>query len=270
MKKPDIKTEIVLVTPKKAQEYLERNETNRPVNPQRVLAYAKIMKQDGWTENGVIEFGKDGTLYDGQHRLSAVLKSGCSIWMTVKHGLDSRSRSNIDLGRARTVANWLAIIGVRNSTRVAATLRLIHKIQSGTNKGKTYSASTDLFTPEFAEKMLRENPDICSWCSREIYRKVPQGMKPATIAAYSYLFSLKDDALAKDFVSGMADGFDKNKYPAFHKFRELIIRQPSTPTPYPANYLQAFMVMAWNSERSGTPLKIFRWIPTDQDFPEIK
>lgn len=270
MKAPSIVVELVKVTPTIAAQYLEKNTNNRPVNLKRVEGYAKLMKEGKWTDNGVIEFGKDGTLFDGQTRLQAVVKSKVAVWFTVKHGVSDESRANIDIGRARTAGNWLSMIGVPNGNRVAAALRLIHRMNSGEIAHRSCGGSDDLFTPEIAEDMLKERPDVVEWASMCNIGKCPRGISLSTIVAFSYLFSKKDYNLAKEFVNGMIDGFDKGKYPSFHKFRELIIRQPTNPTPYPKNYIQAFMVQTWNHERKGTSAKIFRWIPSEQDFPTIQ
>lgn len=271
MKKPDVKIDLVLVTPIIAKEWLKQNINNRPISKSRVSAYAGMMKAGKWTENGVIEFGADGELYDGQTRLQAVVESGVSVWFTVKYGITAQARANIDLGRARTAGNWLTMIGIPNGNRVAAALKLIYRIENGTiGNRNTRIGEKELFTPEMAERMAEEKPDVIEWTSFKNIKKCPKGLTTATLGAFSYMFSQKDANLAREFVAGMIDGFEKTKFPAFHKFREIVVRQPTNPKPYPANYLQAFMVIAWNYERAGTEPKLFRWIPTSQDFPKIQ
>jgi len=70
-----------IITPEKAKELLENNaENQRKINKQRIKKYAEDMKNGSWVYNGeTIIVSKSGKLIDGQHRLMAVVESGCEI-----------------------------------------------------------------------------------------------------------------------------------------------------------------------------------------------
>lgn len=106
------------VTPSIAAEWLKQNTRNRHVTESRVREFSEIMKRGEWdiTHQGVA-FGEDGSLYDGQHRLMAIVESGCSVVMLVTHGLSPNSRANIDTGGRRSATDNLNIIEGMNLSK---------------------------------------------------------------------------------------------------------------------------------------------------------
>lgn len=98
----NIKTEMV--TPEIAKAYLERNTENyRQLDEHRVSAYATDMETGRWELNGeAIKFKSDGTLADGQHRLSAIVKSGIPQFMIIITDIDNNV-SVYDVGKNRTL-----------------------------------------------------------------------------------------------------------------------------------------------------------------------
>lgn len=272
MNKPKITFELVKVTPELARKWLEMNTANRPPSPRLVAQIADAIKAGRYTDNGVIEFGEGGELYDGQTRLQAVVLAGKPVWMSVKHNVSPSARKNIDTGRARKASDWLQMIGVKNATTVAAALRMLYAYKTGALGDRSFArGGLQKFMPDTAEDALKENPDVEEFARMVHKSKYPRGIAPSTVVAFAYLFSKKDYALALEFITGMADGFNPSTRPAFHKLREIIIRQPITPTPYSSAHLRALVVLAWNYERAGICPKLLRWSPgASQEFPEIK
>ena len=68
---------IELITPKIAEQYLAKNSNNYSrLYKATVDQYAYEMLNGEWIFNGeAIKFNKSGKLVDGQHRLSAIVKS---------------------------------------------------------------------------------------------------------------------------------------------------------------------------------------------------
>lgn len=74
------------ITPEIATEMLAKNFGNRRVNGKRVTMLAKDMESGNWTESPQpISFDPDGNLLDGQHRLTAIKKSGIPVQMSVAY-----------------------------------------------------------------------------------------------------------------------------------------------------------------------------------------
>jgi len=116
--------EIIVIDPEAAAEMLERNyRNNRSINPNRVRAYAADMTAGKWTFTGEsLKFMDDGKLIDGQHRLSAIVASGCSVQMMVVQGVEPNAVTNIDTGPGRSLKNVLEFLSYENSTGLATTL----------------------------------------------------------------------------------------------------------------------------------------------------
>ena len=68
-----MKTEVIQVTPKKAAEWLKANTRNRPIRPSHVERLRASFERGEYvmTHQG-IAFCDDGTIADGQHRLTAI------------------------------------------------------------------------------------------------------------------------------------------------------------------------------------------------------
>lgn len=106
-------TETMMVTPDMARVWLQKNKLNRSVNQKRVDLYAEEMKRGGWfLHHQGIAFYDDGTFADGQHRLLAIVKSGCSVPMTVTRGLTTEAGLMIDAHQQRRIHQSIKISGM--------------------------------------------------------------------------------------------------------------------------------------------------------------
>lgn len=114
----------VPVTPEMAARWLDANVVNRRIRESKVIQYASDMAAGRWTHsNDAICFAPDGTLLNGQHRLTAVVRSGATIVMLIIHGMPSHSMATMDAGIARTAADALGFAGEMNSHLLASTAR---------------------------------------------------------------------------------------------------------------------------------------------------
>lgn len=120
------------VSPGLALALLELNRKNRRLHQDRVEMFAQDMRNGDWhLNNQGIGLGRDRTLYDGQHRLWAVVKSGCTVPMSFTAGLSEQARPTIDQGRPRTFGNVLQMFdGQPNGARIASWLRAINTLQT--------------------------------------------------------------------------------------------------------------------------------------------
>ena len=80
---------VEIITPSEAQAYLNNNAKHRPIKDKKVAEYMEEMREGHWKLNGkTICFDRNGRLLNGQHRLSAVVRSGVSLTTVVVRGLD--------------------------------------------------------------------------------------------------------------------------------------------------------------------------------------
>lgn len=105
-------TRRVLVTPSLAKATLENNTKNRTLTSARVDEFVALMKSGRFqcTHQG-IALDNDGNVIDGQHRLAAVAKSGCSVYMLVSKGVPEETRLAVDTGKARSALAISKLVG---------------------------------------------------------------------------------------------------------------------------------------------------------------
>ena len=85
------------ITPGRAEEYLAQNRGNRNIVQSHVAAMARDIAGGHWMFNAQpICFARDGTLLNGQHRLSAVVEAGQPIEVLVMRGLPEAAFETYD------------------------------------------------------------------------------------------------------------------------------------------------------------------------------
>jgi hypothetical protein len=151
-------TSIMNVTPDQAASWLaENNVHNRTLRESRVAQYARDMEADHWQFNGdPIRFAIDGTLLDGQHRLSAIMRSGATVPMVVIWGLSNQAQETMDIGAARSMADALSLRGEQAAKYLAAIARKMVQFDRGVSSDGGGGA------PTFAEMhvYIGANPEI--------------------------------------------------------------------------------------------------------------
>lgn len=101
---------VMTVTPALAERWLTMNKNNRRLRPSHVTHLANQMKQGRWMLSPEpIVFSKRGRLLDGQHRLNAVIQSGCDIKASVALVENEEVFSILDQGLKRTNSDILDI-----------------------------------------------------------------------------------------------------------------------------------------------------------------
>jgi hypothetical protein len=150
---------IVRITPDLAKSWLLLNARNRPLRRGHVTRLANQMKRGEWQLTGeTIKFDTSGNLIDGQHRLAAVVESGCEIQCLVVHGLYGGAQDVIDTGRPRSVSDQLRLNGVDGAGELAGTARSSLALRFGTSTSQTGIGTlvTRNQLMEFCEKYQHE------------------------------------------------------------------------------------------------------------------
>lgn len=103
-----MKTELMLVTPKMAREWLNQNTNNRPLRTGVVNGFKNAYERGEWkvTHQG-IAFGTSGKLLDGQHRLTFIgeLPEKSAVPLNVTTDQDDDTFDAIDQGFKRTISD---------------------------------------------------------------------------------------------------------------------------------------------------------------------
>lgn len=127
-----MRMQLETITPRKAADWLKRNINNRPLSETFVAKLATAISAGQWQVNGdPVRFDASGDLIDGQHRLTAVIKSGVPIKSWVLRGIESSAFDTIDRGHARTNGDVLARRGEKHYNTLAAASALWFRYFSG-------------------------------------------------------------------------------------------------------------------------------------------
>lgn len=100
--------ETMEITPDFAQELLDRRHAHqRPIRPRAVKAYASDMRLGRWRVTGdAIKLDHNLQVIDGQHRLQAIVESGCAfVKVPVAVLKDADAIKSIDQGMPRSLAD---------------------------------------------------------------------------------------------------------------------------------------------------------------------
>lgn len=143
------------VTPSVAEKMLERNyDKNRRISKQWITQLSTMMLDGSYIyDNGqnAIVVDEDGTLYDGQHRLMAVIESGVTQLMRV-NVVDNGEAifQTLDNGKMRSASNF---IGARESTIA----RVAYCLERG------YASISDSFKGGLGAKRVPTRLEITSY-----------------------------------------------------------------------------------------------------------
>jgi len=98
------------ITPERAAKLLEANTDNRDIRPKRVKHFVGILERGEWiiTHQG-IGIDTRGRMFDGQHRLWAIIESGIAADIWVSEGVDPRAYEVTDLQEKRRMHDLVHI-----------------------------------------------------------------------------------------------------------------------------------------------------------------
>lgn len=143
-----MRIEIMSVTPKMALAWMEKSVCkNRSLRTGMVMKYAGDMLEGRWVLNGeTIKISSTGQVLDGQHRLWAVIESGCIVQMAVAfeedHEKAGEIQATVDSGVARTSADALSIMGIDHSRVVAPAVRISVVYRRWAESDREFSLNT--------------------------------------------------------------------------------------------------------------------------------
>ena len=240
------------VTPAIAEEWLKMNGRNRPVKQEHVRYLAKEMEAGRWQENGETIKRNGTTLQDGQHRLLACIKAKTSFRTLVVEGLPDSIFKSVDVGCVRSGADTLAVMGEKNTKRLAGALKIVEAYMTGTmeNRQSKYSNAE-------VEELLEKYPGIRESVNRTDInsRLVP----PSVMAACHFLFAQKDELLAELFLQQVLKGNDLKEGEPTYVLRERLVRNSLEKAKIAPAYIAALLIKAWNHTRAGNKIKHLRY-----------
>jgi hypothetical protein len=251
---------LVLITPETAERWLTRNTTNRKIRPHHVGNLASDMEAGMWQITGEsIKFDNAGNLIDGQHRLSAIVRSGQAVTMLVVSGLLPESQKVMDSGAKRSASDALKLANRSNTTVLASAARLAIAHESGMFKYP--GANVPTVTHSQIITFVDLNPDLADAVEMVNGWQVVGLSRSAAAAAALRLrrISVGD---AEEFIGSVLESRTEGRGDARAALiRRLQMARVQRERLRPSAEMWCIF-RTWNAWRTGEDLKLLKFTPS--------
>lgn len=262
------------VTPAMASEILAKyNTKNRRENAHHTTALVRNMVEGTWRFNGdTICFDDKGTLIDGQHRLSAIAKSGKTITCLFVVGLNPDTIKTKDIeAKPRNLSDLFKMEGVVQHTTLAGIIQRYFIFSSGNtalsyngNRGVGHTNNFSTYETKFY--FYFKNQDMCDEVvrySRLLYKQ-NHLLTPAEIGGL-FLFLFIDKHHSEDEIKGFFDGLIyTSSLNVLNIMRNKLISDKGAIKKMPAPYKQNLLAKTWNYYIKGKDVKVLAYNPTTE------
>jgi len=244
----------VSLTPDLASVLLERNPSNRKIRTGKVDDFASDMEHGAWAINGEpIIVSSEGLLNDGQHRCAAVVQSKRAIETLMVIGVERETRTTLDQGENRKVADYLSMEGYANTNNLAATAKMLWQYRT-----YGYMSSNSKMRPTRSEvhTVVRDTPALVK-ALHAVDRKNARSLAPLSVMAVChFLFSQmsRPDAVSY-FFDALIDGASLDRGDPILNVRNRLMTDGRVMKQHEKVEL---LVRAWNAHRRGQTRILFR------------
>jgi len=277
--------EDLVIRPKQAEIILEYyNTRNRNIVPTTIAKIAADIVDGRWGDsngksNGeTIIFCIDGTLIDGQNRLSACVRANKPIRSLVAFGRSKESFYTVDRGRSRTISSDLQIAGEFNTSALAAVLQIVASYQSGVRSSvmvnSTFSASEIL-------EVLEHNPNVRDSVAWATSHKARISAPPRIVAFVHYMAGNSNNprvlASRDEFFARISDGLHLSERDPIWVLRNKLDTMENNPEARVKKgmgrlaaftYLHAF-IRAWNAHLMSKQISKIQLVYLDKERTQL-
>ena len=211
MTQTTVTANIEKITPQKAKQYLDSQETNRTVSMKSVDAYTAEILSNRWEVNGEsIKFDWFNRLIDGQHRLLAIVKANKAADCLVVRGVSPQSQDTVDQGRKRSVGDVLGMHGYKYGNALAATARLLIRWENGERNFATLShaGSSTIISAPVVREYIDRHPMLPIVTARVLNSPMNKQKlaPPRTLNVLAYLILTADPERGELFLQQLESG----------------------------------------------------------------
>ena len=254
----------IILTPKRAQEYLSKMPLNR--NPRRwhLFGLKRLVERDEFIfqPHGLV-FDIDDNLIDGQHRCKSVIETGIPIVVHISCGWPIETIFVLDRGRIRTMNDVYIFKGEKDVTNLTPLVKCIWRFASN-----PYGDWIEAEVPglgECDEILAEHRPEI----ERAVmFKKSCNDLKVNREGSLCFfLFTLVDVDACDEFVKKLSTGAGLDAGDPILALRTYLLRNPGSRSLEGIKRIYA-MIKAWNSWRNGKALKLIRF-PKNLQLPRV-
>jgi hypothetical protein len=255
---------IKTISPETASTMLKSVAAAGHLDQSTLQSFERDMRAGRWALNGApLIVSKRGVLLDGRARLHACINAGLSFDTLVVNGIDESAFESIDSVRKRTLSDVLAIRSELHGRSLGAALRIIWNYRSGiTLRGRKSPGTTTLLA------LLEQCPEVRDSVLPAL-RAMPLLPHGCGIAVH-YLASRVDPAKADQFFSEIGEPSSHLADSPIVQLRTILETMRGQGGTRKQTYLLAVTVKAWNSFLLGKRIKLLRFAPERESFPQFE
>tara|TARA_R110000803_G_scaffold106505_1_gene174582 strand:- start:193 stop:1011 length:819 start_codon:yes stop_codon:yes gene_type:complete len=207
---------MTTITPPMASVMLASNTANRKLNNRHVEFLADQILSGKWQNNGqTIVIADDGTLMDGQHRLSAIVKANKSTKLGLCTGAPRSAMASIDNGKLRSTYDVLSMINAPYAALISSAMQILYKFDHGEisfQGGGTKKMPNTVALSALNQMQSLVDIDILARLAKLTSRNTR--LKPSNLFAAFYLIAMKyGQEFVEDFAEKINNGGDYPKSP---------------------------------------------------------
>lgn len=256
--------EVVVLTPELAGIFLEANPLNRNLSKTNLRKFTRDLVDGRWRLNGEsMIIANTGEMNDGQHRCQIVFETGVSMETFISFGVERSTRLTTDQGAVRTAGNFLAMVGVANSTAVAHACRLLHQYEKF---GRVGRGPDTIPTKIVIQEVAEENPGLADSIEATVPRKARMVCSRGIMVFCHYVFAKIDRTDADDFMDKVGSGLNLGEGDPIVALRDRLERYRDAKKSNEPDTVQCFF-RAWNFYRAN---KTIRSIQLSDRLPVLK
>lgn len=241
------------IVPDVALEMLGRNTPNyRKCSDSTAGRYASDMAKGLFSiTTATIAFAEDGTLVDGQHRLTACVESGVGFWTFVLRNCPKEliDDPNQDKGKMRNLSLYLQKHGYHNTTALSGSIRVLNRFCNA--KSMECNGATTL-TDAACLDICKHLPDLFFKCVGRVANStaLKKVYKPSVTIAFYYIASHRSEDAADTFMKVLAKEQDEmSNHPANVVREQVMSDRNMDPNRYMRLMFSAFQSMVLGESR---------------------
>jgi hypothetical protein len=229
------------------------------------------MAAGSWSLNGsTIVVDHLGRIIDGQHRLTACVQSGAGFGTVVVSGVSSeRAFATLGIGKRRSGADTLAVLGATQAKTMAAAVALVVRYETSASEGEKNlpSATISISNQVLADHWENHAAEYTAWSDR-IKRMRGALLGEAAGTAFCVLASRRQGIdLVADFIDRVIDGVGLAAGDPRLALRQGLINMANT-RPKPEEQL-ALVIRAYVPWLTGEPRSHIKKWNRNQVFPRL-
>lgn len=250
IKHGDVVAWFEVVGPERAKQLLDTYHVDyRKYRPTYAEGLSRDMTNLFWNFDGAtIRIDTEGNMFDGQHRLSAVVKSETSQLFLFVAGIETKAYNTADTGLARTYGDTLRRRGYQNVSQRQALIKLIHRWETGRaldDPRRMTNSELDVIGDKYVDTINRAVHNAAS-----MVRKVAL---PLALVSFSWWVLAEIDVEATHtFLVGLAEGENLRRGQPVYTLRERLRHDVELRRPRNENMHLVFS--AWNAFREDREL----------------